>query len=53
VAETASGADRDYEEYVETQRLTERDCNSIQCNVVTTYTTLYDFSDTIQRWTLI
>jgi hypothetical protein len=47
VGKTASGADRDDEECIETQRLTGRDCNSIQCNsmydlmffVVTKYTT--------------
>jgi hypothetical protein len=31
VVETASGADGDDEECVEAQRLTGRDCNSIQC----------------------
>jgi hypothetical protein len=33
-AETASGADGDNDERVETQRLTGRDCNSIQCNSI-------------------
>jgi hypothetical protein len=31
--ETASGVDRDDEEHVETQRLTGRDCGSIQCMI--------------------
>jgi hypothetical protein len=58
VAEMASGADRDNDEHVETQRLTGRDCNSTRYFnsmffVVTKYMTLYYFSDAIRGWTLI
>jgi hypothetical protein len=56
--ETASGAEGDNEERVETRRLAGRDCN--RCNpvqftvfVVTKYMTLYYFSDAIRGWTLI